>query len=65
MIIIYTQLEEIQGSIRDRANKYRKMPAALSDVDVYTIDEYQVCHNIFQWHDWSSWRPCFYFHIGS
>ena len=51
--VIYTQLEEIQRSLRDRANQHRKLPTALTDIDVYTIDEYQVCWNILPWRDWS------------
>ena len=38
----FWQLEEIKRSLEDRANAYRNVPKMLRDIDVYTVDEYQV-----------------------
>ena len=36
------QLREIQGQLGDRAHKHKEMPTAILDIDVNTVDEFQV-----------------------
>ena len=36
------QLEEIKGHLEDKANERKEMPTAILDIDVYTVDEFQV-----------------------
>ena len=46
------QLEEIKTSLKVKGNTYRSMPRTLVDIDVYTVDEYQVRRGMLQ-PDWS------------
>ena len=44
---MFLKVDEIKSSLEDKANSRREMPKAVRDIDVYTVDEYQVtilCH---------------------
>ena len=42
IMLSHLQLDIIKDSLKDKAMEYREMPTDLLDVDVYTVDEYQV-----------------------
>ena len=61
IMLSHLQLDVIKGSLKDKAGQYRKMPTDLLNVDVYTVDEYQVMrkqmaclpynvHTLFRYH---------------
>ena len=78
IMLSHLQLDVIKHSLEDKAMEYREMPTDLLDVDVYTVDEYQVwrkqmaCHTVYTCYSYDSacfqfsvYAHCYYSHIGS
>ena len=65
--LTYVQLNVIKVSLKDKAGQYRKMPTDLLNIDVYTVDEYQVmrkqmaCHTSV--HTYTNDSACLQFSV--